>query len=89
MTKLLKHDEWLVYAAFLPVLLTLTGIGVTTVIASHNQALWHVAGAGAIPGGDDDYVQGLARLGIAKLPGYELPSAVELSTPLVAAHEQP
>jgi len=30
--------------------------------------------------------QGLARLRIAKLPGYELPPVDEISTPVVAGH---
>jgi hypothetical protein len=86
---LLQKDEWLAYAALLPVLLTLAGIGVTVAIAYHNPALWHVATVSVIGGSADDYVQGLARLGIVKLPGYDLPSVddpEELSTPLVAAH---
>src|SRR5436305_11872144 len=83
-----QKNDWLAYAALLPVLLTLTGIGVTVAVACHNQALWHVATVNVIGGTADDYVQGLARLGIAKLPGYDLPlldEPDELGAPVVAA----
>jgi hypothetical protein len=87
MTWLFQKDEWLAYAALLPVLLTLTGIGVTAVAtAYHNKALWHVATVNVISDTADDYVQGLARLGIVKLPGYDLPLVNEISTPVVASH---
>jgi hypothetical protein len=58
----------------LPALLTLAGIGVTATIAWHNQAPWHTATVSAILHDGDDYVQGLAKLGIAKLPVYARPS---------------
>jgi hypothetical protein len=83
MTREQRLDDWLIYAAFLPALLALTSIAVTAAIAWHNQSLWQVATATAVRSGADDYVAGLARLGIAKLPGYDLP---EISVPLVAAH---
>ncbi len=35
-----RYDDWIVYAALLPALLTLGGIGITAAIAWHNQALW-------------------------------------------------
>ena len=70
-----RYDDWIVYAALLPALLTVTGIGVTAALAWHNQALWHAATLSAIQGDADDYIQGLARRGIVKLPGYEPPPA--------------
>jgi hypothetical protein len=79
-----RYDDWLVYAAFLPGLLTLAAIGVTAAIAWHSQTLWNVAAASPIRGDADDYVQGLAKRGIAKLPGYEPPPAVEFISPIVA-----
>jgi hypothetical protein len=89
-TRLLQKDDWLVYAAFLPALLTLVGIGATAAMAWHNQAPWHIATVNAICADRDD-VQGLARRGIAKLPGYELSPMDELSSPAaaVAAAELP
>jgi hypothetical protein len=66
-----KHDDWLPYVALLPALLTLLAFGATAAFAWHVQAVVHTATASAT----DDYVQGLAKLGIAKLPGYEPPPA--------------
>jgi hypothetical protein len=67
-----RHDNWIVHAALLPALLTLAGIGATTAIAWHNQTLWDPATLSAIriDSDGDDYVQGLAKLGIVQLPGY-------------------
>ncbi len=67
-----------VYAALLPALLTLGGIGITAAIAWHNQALWTAATRSAMRSDSDadDYVRGLAKLGIVKLPGYEPPPVV-------------
>jgi hypothetical protein len=70
--------NWIVYAAFLPALITLAAIGVTAAMAGHNQPLWHAGTLTVIRADADDYVQGLAKLGIAKLPGYEPPPNVEL-----------
>jgi hypothetical protein len=70
MTREQQFDDWLVYAAFLPAVLALTSVVVTAAIAWHNQSLWKLATTTAIRSGADDYVEGLARLGIAKLPGY-------------------
>ena len=73
-----RYDDWIVYAALLPALLTVTGIGVTAALAWHNQALWHAATLSAIRSESDadDYVLGLAKRGIIKLPGYEPPPAL-------------
>jgi len=46
---------------------------------------WQVATMTAVRSGADDYVQGLARLGIAKLPGHEVP---KIGAPAVAAHSK-
>jgi hypothetical protein len=70
MTREQQFDDWLIYAAFLPALLALTSLGVTAAVTWHNPSLWQVATTTAIRSGADDYVAGLARLGIAKLPGY-------------------
>jgi hypothetical protein len=53
----------------------LAGIGITTAIAWQNRTLWDPATASAIQtGGDaDDYLQGLAKLGIVQMPDYEPP----------------
>jgi hypothetical protein len=67
-----RYDNWIVHAALLPALLTLAGIGATTAIAWHNQTLWDPATLSTIriDSDGDDYVQGLAKLGIVQLPGY-------------------
>ncbi len=78
------EDEWVVYAAFLPALLTSGGIGATAALEWHTQKPWHVPIERAVCVETDDYVQGLAKRGIAKLPGYG-PPANELSTPAIAA----
>src|SRR5713101_6360329 len=56
------------------------GIGITAAIAWHNQALWTAATRSAMRSDSDadNYVRGLAKLGIVKLPGYEPPPAVDL-----------
>ncbi len=63
----------LVYAAFLSALFILAGIGVIAARAWNGETLWPAA-VSAIRdsnrGADPDYVQGLAKLGIVKLPGY-------------------
>jgi hypothetical protein len=85
MTRLLQKDDWLVYAAFLPALLTLVGVGASAAMAWHNQAPWHIATVSAACADTDDYVQEVAKRGIVKLPGYELSPMDELSTPPAAA----
>jgi hypothetical protein len=64
-----QHDDWLLYVAVLPALLTLVAFGATAAFAWHFQAVVKTTTERAT----DDYVQGLARLGIVKLPGYEPP----------------
>jgi hypothetical protein len=89
MARSLQKDEWIVYAAFLPALLTLGGIGTAAAIAWHAQRPWHVSAERAVCVGADDYVQGLAKRGIAKLPGYGPPPADQRSIPaaVIAAAE--
>jgi hypothetical protein len=84
MTRLLQKDDWLVYAAFLPALLTLVGVGASAAMAWHNQAPWHIATVSVVCVGTDDYVQELAKRGIVKLPGYELSPMDDLSPPAAA-----
>jgi hypothetical protein len=78
-----RDGDWLIYAAFLPALLTLSAIGVTAV-ASRDQALWNSPTRIEVRIDADDYVQGLARLGIAKLPAYRPASPVEEISAVVA-----
>jgi hypothetical protein len=72
-------DDWPVYVALLPAVLASAAIGITAAIALGTASSWHqrpADGAGVKAAlATDDYVEGLARLGIANLPGYE-PSAV-------------
>jgi hypothetical protein len=72
MARLLQKDDWLVYAAFLPALLASGGIGATAAMAWHAQKAWHLPSenAACIQADADDYVRGLAKRGIATLPGY-------------------
>ena len=62
--------DWPVYAAFLPALLTLAGIVVTAAITTSwpDRTFAHAVAVTATRGDADDYVQGLIKLGIAKLP---------------------
>jgi hypothetical protein len=74
MTPLIGYGDWLVYVA----LLTLAGLGVAASVAWHNQVLWTATAPSPIPGGADDYVQGLAKRGIIESPGHEPPPVVNL-----------
>jgi hypothetical protein len=78
-----RYDDWIVRAALLPAVLTLAGIGVTTAIAWHNQTLRDPATPSAIHADSDadDYVQGLAKLGIVQMPGYHPPPALSTHEP--------
>jgi len=64
----------LVYAAFVAALLA-AAIGVIVARAWNVEALWPVAADQTQPGSnqgvDPDYVQGLAKRGIVKLPSYK------------------
>jgi hypothetical protein len=80
-----KYNDVPVYVAFLPALLILVGLGVTATIAWHNQALWNATTLSATRGDADDYVQGLAKRGIAKLPGYEPSPGFNFTTQAIAA----
>ncbi len=59
------YDDWIVYTALFPALLTLVGLGVSVVLAWHAPVLWNAASpsasAIASPIAGDDYVQGLAK----------------------------
>jgi hypothetical protein len=72
-------DDWPLYVALLPAVLASAAIGITAALALGTAGPWHpstadAAGVKATPAADD-YVEGLAKLGIAKLPGFE-PSTV-------------
>jgi hypothetical protein len=75
-------DDWPVYIAFLPALLASGAIGITAAIALGTAGSWtqtqsmasDAAGMKATPA-TDNYVEGLAKLGIAKIPHHE-PSTV-------------
>jgi hypothetical protein len=85
MTRVLQRDELLLYCAFLPALLTLIGLGFTAAVQWHDQTVWHFAPTSVTTVGADDYVEGLARLGIIRLPGYELLRTDGPKSPAVAA----
>ena len=85
MARLPQKDEWVIYSAFLPALLTLVGIGASAAMAWHAQTPWHIPAVSEVCAGADDYVQGLAKRGIVKLPGYGFPPFEELSTPAAVA----
>jgi hypothetical protein len=73
-------DDWPLYVALLPAALASAAIGITAVIALGTASSWHqrmtpdAAGVKAAPE-VDDYVEGLAKLGIARIPHYD-PSTV-------------
>src|ERR1700694_2329563 len=72
-------DDWPIYLAFLPAVLASAAIGITAAIALGTASPWHQSPADAADvnatAAADDYVEGLARLGIASIPHHE-PSAV-------------
>jgi hypothetical protein len=74
------YDDWIIYTALLPALLTLVGLGATAVLAWHNPVLRNAASpsASAIAGDAEDYVQGLAKYDIVKRPAPEPPPALDL-----------
>jgi len=59
----------LICTALLPVLLLLTGIGIAVPLAHRSQCVGQAAPSTS-HGRADDYVEGLARLGIARLPSF-------------------
>jgi len=74
------HDDWIVYAALLPALLILVGLGVTAILAWHNPVLRNAASPSAsaspIPG-EEDYVQGLPRHVVVKRAAPKPPPALD------------
>lgn len=72
-------DDWPIYLAFLPAVLTSAAIGITAAFALGTASPWHRSPTDAADvkaaAAADDYVEGLARLGIASIPRHE-PSAV-------------
>jgi hypothetical protein len=77
-----RYDDWVVWIALLPALLTLSALGITAAMAWQNQAVWHAVTVSAIPDDGDGYVRGLAKLGITNLPGLQHPG--ESMKPVVA-----
>jgi hypothetical protein len=77
-TRVLERGDLLLYSAFLPALLASIGLGLAAVGPLHGQRAWHFGPVTAIAVRADDYVQGLARLGIVQLPGYEVPPTKEM-----------
>jgi hypothetical protein len=73
--------DWPVYVAFLPAVLASAAIAITAALALGTAHPWHPSGANStgvkITPGGDDYVEGLARLGIAKLPNYAPATVVQ------------
>ena len=57
---------------------------VSLAMAWHNHAAWHAVRVSTIPEHDDGDVQGLAKLGIANLPGHQPPPAGEPMHPMLA-----
>src|SRR5260370_38249810 len=67
-------DDWPVYVAFLPAVLASAAIGITAAFALGTVGSWHRSPADAAgvkaTTGPDDYVDGVARMGIAHRPRY-------------------
>ena len=69
-------NDWLVYLALLPAVLASIAIGITVAMTLGTASSWHhptsqAAGMKVTPPETDDYVGGLAKIGIAKIPGYD------------------
>ena len=73
-----RYDDWIIYAALLPAVLTLVGVGVTAAVAWHNPALWNAATLSVNSGDADNYVQGVAKHDLVKLPAPEPPPSLDL-----------
>jgi hypothetical protein len=71
-----QSKEWLACATVLPAILLLASLGVAGAKVIRPDAPY----SGSKTVFDADYVVGLAKLGIAKLPGYRSPSAVPITT---------
>ena len=78
------YDDWVVWIALLPGVLTLSALGISLAMAWHNHAGWHAVIVSTIPEDGNGYVQGLAKLGIANLPGHQPPPAGEPMHPMIA-----
>jgi hypothetical protein len=69
----LPAEDWPLYVALLPAVLTAAVIGTAVAIAACSASSWpdhmpsHLAGA-TTPGVDDDYVEGLVKRGLAEFP---------------------
>jgi hypothetical protein len=85
MARLLQKDEWVVYAAFLPALLASGGIGVVAAMSWPRHL--PIERAVCAEAKNDHYVQGLAKRGIAKVPGYGPPSDEVSPSAAMAAAE--
>jgi hypothetical protein len=71
-----QSKEWLACATVLPAILLLASLGVAGA-----KVIWPDAPhSDSRTVFDADYVVGLAKLGIAKLPGYRSPPAVPITT---------
>jgi hypothetical protein len=74
-------DDWPLYVALLPAALASAAIGITAAVALGTASSWHqrvpldAMGLKATPKADD-YVEGLAKLGIARIPHYDLSTVV-------------
>jgi hypothetical protein len=79
-----KYSDGRAYVALLPTLVILVGLGLSATIAWHNQAVWNATTLSATRSDADDYVRGLAKRGIAKLPGYEPLPSFNFTTPAAA-----
>jgi hypothetical protein len=76
-------DHWLVYVALLPAVLASAAIVMTAVSAGpswSNRISPILDAMNAMHADPDGYVEELAKLGIAKIPGYEPPSVAGIST---------
>jgi hypothetical protein len=71
-------DDWPIYVAFMPAVVIGIAAAICFSTASlHDRTLSNAAGVRSTQGDTDNYVEGLARLGIAKLPGYDPPPIVD------------
>jgi hypothetical protein len=89
MRRLLQQDEWIVFVAILPGLLAAGGLGAEALFSWDANAPLHIpTERSSVCLQPDNYVQGLAKRGIARMPGYYDPNDATAVPAAVIAEAQ-